>query len=405
MRRSPLAFLMATMALDAIGIGLIFPVMPDLIADVRGGSLADAALWGGVLATAFAAMQFLCAPVIGALSDRFGRRPVLLAALLLIALDHVAVALAHSVWLLLVLRLIGGATAATHSTLNASAADLTPPERRAQAFGLLGASFMGGFILGPVIGGLLGEWGPRVPFWAAAALALVNLAWGWAVLPETVTDATRRPFHVARANPLGALRHVARLPGAPRLLVVLLLAELAFVAYGSVWAFWGKAAFGWSPLLVGASLAAFGAAAAVVQGWAIGPIVARLGEPRTIAWGLAFNAATFVIFGLAPANAVGAALALAWCPVSALGEVVLPALLARLSRLAPPDAQGEMQGVTASLRSAATMVGPLLFTGAFALGGLVPPTGAGLHLLGLPFLLAAGLMTASLLVLRRPGAT
>jgi len=191
-RPSPLAFILVTLFLDAVGIGLFFPVMPDLITEVRGGSIGDAAIWGGVLATSFAVMQFLFSPVIGALSDRFGRRPILLASLLVMALDYVVMALAQTMWLLIAMRIVGGIAAATHATANAAISDITPPERRSQTFGLLGAAFMAGFILGPVIGGLLGEWGSRVPFWAAAGLAAMNFVLGWFTLPETVTAAPAR---------------------------------------------------------------------------------------------------------------------------------------------------------------------------------------------------------------------
>ena len=212
--RSPLPFLMVTLVLDAMGIGMVYPVMPELLADIGHEDIADAALWGGVLATVYAVMQFLCAPVLGALSDRYGRRPVLLGSLAVMAVDHAVTALAGSMAVLVALRIIAGVTAATHATCNAALADVTPPERRAQAFGLLGAAFMGGFILGPVIGGALGEWGPRAPFWAAAGLAAANFAFGWWAFPETAAKGVRRPFEWARANPLGAFRSVGRLQDA-----------------------------------------------------------------------------------------------------------------------------------------------------------------------------------------------
>ncbi|TNC69864.1 MFS transporter [Rubellimicrobium roseum] len=399
--RSPLPLIMAILFLDAVGIGLVYPVMPDLIAQIEGGSLADAALWGGLLATVYALMQFLCAPVIGALSDRWGRRPVLLVALAVLAIDHAGSALAQSMEMLLVLRVIAGITAATHATCNAAMADVTPPEKRSQTFGLLGAAFMGGFILGPVIGGLLGEIGPRAPFWAAAALAAAGFVFGCFTLPETVTDATRRPFDPSRTNPLGALRAVAQLRGVAPLLVVLGLTELAFLSYGTIWAYWGKAAFGWTPTQTGLSLAAFGIAAVVVQGWGIRLYLRWLGERGTILWGFVWGIVTFVVFAALPPTPWGGLLAIILCPISALGEVVMPALQGRISRLVHADAQGEALGVVASVRSGAQVIGPLVMTGIFAWGASVP----GGYLYGAPYYLGAVLMVACWLLFRRTNAT
>lgn len=395
--RSPLLFIMAVMFLDAVGIGLVYPVMPDLIAQIEGGSIGNAALWGGLLATAYALMQFLCAPVIGALSDRFGRRPVLLVALAIMALDYLGSAMAQSMGVLLGLRVLAGITAATHATCNAAIADITPPEQRAQNFGLLGAAFMGGFILGPAIGGLLGELGPRAPFWAAAGLAAAGFVIGWFILPETIPRATRRPFDPARANPLGAIRSVARLRGVGPLLVVLVLTELAFLSYGTIWAYWGKAAFGWSPTETGVSLAAFGIAAVLVQGWGIRLYLRWFGERGTILYGFVWSFVTFLVFAALPPTEWGGWLAILLCPISALGEVVMPALQGRISRLAPPDAQGEALGVVASARSGAQVFGPLLMTGIFAWGASVP----GGYLYGAPYYLGAVLIVSCFFLFRR----
>ncbi len=395
--RSPLFFLMATLFLDAVGIGIVYPVMPDLIGQIEGGTVGNAALWGGVLATAYAVMQLLCAPVLGALSDRYGRRPVLLASLAVMAVDYVGSALAQSMGVLLLLRVVAGVTAATHATCNAAMADITPPEKRAQTFGLLGAAFMGGFILGPVIGGLLGEIGPRAPFWAAAILAAANFAFGWWALPETVTPATRRPLDWRRANPLGAFRSVGRLRGAQPLLLVLFLAELAFTSYVVIWAYWAKAAFGWSPFIIGLSLAAFGVVAVWVQGYGIRLYLRWFGERGTILLGFASSLAFFLLFAVLPGNELGSRIALILCPLSALGEVILPALQARISRLAPSDAQGEALGVVASTRSAAHVLGPLVMTSIFAWGASIP----GGYLYGTPYMLGALLMVLCLVLFRR----
>lgn len=395
--RSPLPFLMATLALDAMGIGMVYPVMPDLLEEVGRADVADAALWGGALATTYAVMQFLFAPVLGALSDRWGRRPVLLGSLAVMAVDHAVTALAGSMGVLLLLRVVAGVTAATHATCNAALADATLPEGRARGFGLLGAAFMGGFILGPVIGGALGEWGPRAPFWAAAALAAANLAFGWWSFPETLAGAARRRFDWGRASPLGAFRSVGRLRGVAPLLVVLFLSDLAYISYVATWAFWGKAAFGWTPWLTGVSLAAFGAGAVVAQGWGTGLYLRRFGERGAILWSIVFTLVFLVVYAALPPNPWGSLLAILLCPVSALGEVLLPVLQGRISRLSPEDAQGEALGVVASTRSAAQIAGPMLMTGTFAWGASVP----GGPLYGAPYLLGALLMAVALLVFQR----
>ncbi|WP_246849202.1 MFS transporter [Rubellimicrobium arenae] len=388
---------MTTLFLDAVGIGLVYPVMPDLIAQVEGGTIGNAALWGGVLATVYAVMQFLCAPVIGAISDRYGRRPVLLISLAVMALDYLGSAFARSMGVLMLLRVVAGIAAATHATCNAAAADVTPPDKRAQTFGLLGAAFMGGFILGPVIGGLLGELGTRAPFLAAAALALANLAFGALTLPETVTDATRRPIELKRANPLGAMRSVSRLTGVGPLLLILFLFDLSYISYVATWSYWGKAAFGWTPWEIGISLAAFGIAAAWAQAQGIRIYMRWFGEWGTIMFGLLFGLVWFVVYALLPPTPWGGWLAILLCPLSSLAEVTVPALQGRISRLVPADSQGEAQGVVASVRSAALVVGPLLMTSVFAWGASVP----GGHLYGAPYLLGALLTIPCILLLRR----
>ncbi|MGR3492702.1 MAG: MFS transporter, partial [Shimia sp.] len=249
--RLPLTFIIITLTIDAMGIGLILPVMPGLLREIMGGDLGQAATWGAVLTTVFALMQFLFAPVLGSLSDRYGRRPVLLISLVVVALDFVVMGFAQSLWLLFLLRIIGGIATSTQSTAAAFIADISPPEKKAANFGLIGAAFGIGFVLGPVIGGLLSEFGTRAPFFAAAALAAVNLVFGYFVLPETVTDRIRRPFSWRRANPFGALRSVGQLSGLYRLLAIVFLYEFAFIVYPAIWAYFGPEAFGWSAQMVG----------------------------------------------------------------------------------------------------------------------------------------------------------
>jgi MFS transporter, DHA1 family, tetracycline resistance protein len=395
--RLALTFILTTVTLDAIGIGLIFPVMPDLIEAVTGRPLAEAALWGGVLATSFAVMQFLFGPLIGALSDRFGRRPVLLLSLAVMAADYLVMALAGSIWLLLAARLVAGITAATFSTAGAFIADITPPDQRARRFGLIGAGFGVGFVLGPLIGGLLAAIDPRAPFYAAAGLALANLAFGFFVLPETVTDATRRPFNLARANPLGALKAVTRLPGLRRLLATFLLLGIAMNVYPAIWAYFGQARFGWDSTMVGVSLAVYGISFAVGQALLVGPLIRRFGEHRAAHMGMWVNVATLTCLGLVTSPV----LALMITPVTALGGVVTPALQSIASRATPPDAQGELQGVFASLNAIAMITSPLIMTTTFS---HFSAADAAVFAPGAPFLLSALLMLGCIaLHVRRPG--
>lgn len=390
-----LAFVLLTVALDSAGIGLIFPVMPDLIEEVTGGDLSHAALWGGLLATAFATMQFLFGPILGNLSDRYGRRPVLLAALFAMVLDYTVMALAGTIWLLLVGRLVAGVTAATHATASAYVADISAPEHRAKNFGLIGAAFGAGFVAGPLIGGLVATIDIRAPFWTAAALAAANLALGWAVLPETVTDRIRRPFDWSRANPLAAFRNVRRLPGLGRLLAVFLVSSIAIHAYPSIWSFYGAARFGWDARWIGLSLAGFGVFMVLVQALAVGPAIRHFGERGTVLAGLALETLTFIFYGLVTSGAW----ALAFTPFSALGGVVTPALQGMMSRAAPDDAQGELQGVLASLMAVSMILSPLVMTTVFS--HFTRP-GAAVFAPGAPFLLSAVLMVACVAILVAP---
>ena len=394
--RLPLIFILITVMIDSMGLGLILPVMPDLIREIDGGTLAEAAIWGGILTTSFAVMQFLFGPTLGSLSDRYGRRPVLLLTLFVLTLDYLVMALAGTLWLLLAGRIVGGITAATQSTATAFIADISQPHEKAARFGLIGAAFGMGFVLGPLVGGLLAEFGTRAPFYAAAALAAANLAFGYFVLPETVTDAIRRPFDWRRANPLGALSAVGRLPGIKPLLAVFFLYQVAFWVYPSVWAYFTRARFGWEPGMVGLSLALFGIAIALVQGGLIRVALARLGESGTVIYGLCFNFAAF----LAVAFVTDGTAALILTPLLALGAVVTPALQGMMSQTVADNAQGELQGVLTSANAVAMILSPVLMTQVFA---AFTAEGATLHFPGAPFLVSMGLMLACLAIyLSRP---
>ena len=235
-KRLATTFILISVMLDSMGIGLIMPVMPDLIQEVEGQGIGAAAVWGGILATIFAAMQFLFGPTVGNLSDRYGRRPVLIISRVIMAFDYVLMALAHTIWLLIIGRIIGGITAATQSPSAAYMADISEPHEKAGTFGLIGAAFGMGFVLGPLLGGVFAEIGTRAPFWAAALLAAANAVFGYYVLPETVTDKIRRPFEWRRANPLGAFRNIGALPGLKRQMLITLVYTIAFFVYPGVWA-------------------------------------------------------------------------------------------------------------------------------------------------------------------------
>ncbi|MFW5641408.1 MAG: MFS transporter [Roseicyclus sp.] len=389
--RLPVVFIMITVTLDAMGIGLILPVMPDLIAEVRGVSIADAALWGGILAAAYAVMQFGFSPVIGALSDRFGRRPILLVSMAVLALDYVVMALAGSIWLLLAGRLVAGVAAATHATALAFMADITEPGKRAQNFGLISAGFGMGFILGPLLGGLLGDLDPRAPFVAAACLAAANFAFGWFVLPESLPAKRRRDFDWRRANPVGGLMKIGELPGVRPLLLVMLAYQISNFVYPAIWAYWTQTNFGWDASLVGASLAAYGVAMAVVQGGLIRAVLPRLGETRAVFWGLILNTGCLVVYGLMQEGWM------VWVliPISALGAIVAPAMQGVMSRAASGDQQGELQGVLASISALSMILSPLVMTQAFF---WATRDGGPVWFPGAPFLVSACLMGGALAV-------
>ncbi|MDG3042849.1 TCR/Tet family MFS transporter [Roseicyclus marinus] len=386
--RLPVLFILITVTLDAMGIGLILPVIPDLIREVEGVSLSDAALWGGILSASYAVMQFGFSPTLGNLSDRFGRRPVLLVSLAVLALDYVIMAVAGSIWILLFGRIIAGAAAATHSTALAYMADITDGSKRAQNFGLISAGFGMGFIFGPALGGLLGGLDPRAPFVAAACLAALNFAFGYFVLPESLPKERRRALDWSRANPAGALRAVGRLPGVKALLAVMLAYQIANFTYPAIWAYYIQGAFGWDARMVGLSLAAYGVAIAVVQAGLIRAILPRLGETRAVVWGLILNTLCLVLYGFATQGWM------IWIliPISAMGAIVAPAMQGVMSRAAGPDAQGELQGVLSSISALSMILSPLIMTQAFF--WFTRPEGA-IILPGAPFLIAAVLMAGA----------
>jgi DHA1 family tetracycline resistance protein-like MFS transporter len=390
--RLPVIFICFTIVLDAMGIGLIMPVMPELIQQVGGIDLSKAAMWGGVLTAVFAVNQFLFGALLGSLSDAYGRRKVLLISLFVMALDYLVMALAGAMWLLVLGRLVGGITSATQSTAGAFMADISKPEEKAKNFGLIGAAFGVGFILGPLVGGLLSDYGARAPFYAAAVLAALNFAFGFFVLPETVTDRIRRKFDWRRANPFVALFHVKKLPGMGLLLLVTFLMNLAFFVYPSVWAYYGTAQHGWDGRMIGISLAIFGFFSAVVQGGLMGPTIRRFGERNVILIGISIDLISFLW------------LAVAWetwqvlgtTPIAALASMTVPALQGMMSRRVPDNAQGELQGVNTGLQALATIISPLIMTQTF---GYFTAADAPVYFPGAPFILSAALMVVALVVM------
>ncbi|PIE12664.1 MAG: tetracycline resistance MFS efflux pump [Rhodobacterales bacterium] len=396
--RLPLIFIVMTVVIDAMGVGLIMPVMPALIREVQGGDLANAAIWGGILSTAFAVMQFLFGPVIGALSDRYGRRPVLLVSLAAMAADYVIMALAGSIWLLLAGRILGGITAATHSTANAYVADISEPHQKAARFGLVGAGFGIGFVLGPVLGGILAEYGTRAPFWAAAILSLANATFGYFVLHETVTDKIRRAFTWKRANPFGALRAITHFPGLGPLLTVYFVFHVATYVYPAVWAFFLTERFQWHEGMIGFSLGLYGLFYALVSGLLVQPSISWLGNRRTVVAGLGFEILSLAIIAVISSGT----LLLVMIPIAALGSVAQPALQSLMSRNVAANSQGELQGVLTSINSVAMILSPIAMTQTFA---AFTRDSAPLYLPGAPFLLAMLLMIGALALYLRSSAS
>ena len=401
-RRAAVVFVFVTVVLDLLAFGVITPVLPQLVRGFVGGDYALAALWVGLFGTVYAVAQFLCSPLQGALSDRFGRRPVILLSNLGLGLDFVLMALANTLPVLFLGRVISGITAASVGTANAYLADVTPPEGRTRAFGLLGAAFGIGFVFGPAIGGMLGEIDLRAPFWVAAGLSLCNFLYGWFVLPESLPPERRAPrVEWRRANPVGALRLLRGHPKVFGLASLLFLGALAHYALVATFVLYADYRYGWGEATVGWVLAAIGGLNAAVRGVLAGIVARRYGERRAVLWGLCCGLAGFALMGLAPTGAVF----LLGVPLLALWGLGTPALQALVSMRVPDGEQGRLQGALTSLSSVAGIFGPWLFGAVFA--RFVGPA-AWAEIPGAPFLLAAGLLglafALALRVARKPGA-
>lgn len=356
-----LAFVLIAVCIDMIGLGVVFPVIPQLIMGLTGKTLAESAGFGGALFALYAVMQFFFAPIMGNLSDRFGRRPVLLASLAAFGIDYAFMALAPNLAWLFVGRAISGICGASYTTASAYIADITPPEGRARAYGLIGAAWGVGFVLGPAVGGLLGELNPRLPFVAAAVLALINVIYGYFVLSESLRPENRRAFALNRANPFGALLQIRKYPIVMGLFAALFFYQIAHDSLPSVWAYFTIEKFKWTSAQVGLSIAVVGLSGAIVQGLLVGPLVARLGERRAVHIGYSIHALGFIAFALAPNGWTLYAIILPFAFAGMAG----PALNSILSAQTPPNAQGELQGAIASLQSLTAIFAPLLMTQLF----------------------------------------
>jgi DHA1 family tetracycline resistance protein-like MFS transporter len=386
--KAALAFIFAIVLLDVIALGIVIPVLPKLIESMLGGNTQRAAEVFGFFGTAWALMQFTFSPVLGALSDRFGRRPVLLISMTGHGLDYVLMALAPSLAWLFIGRIISGLTAASFSTAYAYIADVTPAEKRAGAFGMVGAAFGIGFVLGPALGGILGSFDPRLPFWVAAGFSLANALYGYFVLPESLARKQRMAFSWVRANPMGSLRLLGQHPALLGMAGVAFLYQLAHVVLPSTAVLYASYRYAFDDMTMGLTLAAVGIASGIVQGFLIRPAVDRFGERTALIAGLLFGAAGFAIYGLATTR-IGF-----WSgiPVMALWGIAGAASMGIMSRLVSAAEQGQLQGANSSLMALAGLFGPGLFTQTFA-RSIAP--GGGWHLPGAPFLLAAAMLVAA----------
>jgi DHA1 family tetracycline resistance protein-like MFS transporter len=388
-RKAALAFIFITVVLDMLALGIIVPVLPKLVLGFEGGDSAHAAAIYGAFGTVFAAMQFLFSPLLGELSDRFGRRRVILISNLGLGLDYVVMALAPSIGWLFAGRVVSGICASTFSAASAYIADVTPPEKRAESFGLLSAAFGLGFVIGPAVGGLLGAASPRLPFWVAAALSIANASYGLFVLPESLAIERRSVLDWRRANPLGALAFLRRHGGVLGIAAVVFIGGVAHEVQPSMWVLYTDYRYGWDARMVGWTLAAVGLLSAAVGGGLVRVSAARLGERKSMLLGLVFGASGFAIYGLAPTG-------LWFCaglPVVALWGLSGPAAQSLMTQRVDPSEQGRLQGAISALQGIAFMIGPAIFTATFA--GAISPR-ASWRVPGAPFLLAAALLGAAL---------
>ncbi len=393
-RKPALGFIFITVVLDVLGIGLVIPILPKLVESFEGGSIAAASHTFGLLAALYALMQFLCAPMLGSLSDLFGRRPVILASLFGSGLDYFLLAFAPNLGWFFVGRIIAGITGANITAATAYIADVSPPEKRAANFGLIGAAFGIGFIAGPALGGLLGNVGLRVPFLVAGGLTMINWMYGWLVLPESLASENRRPMNWIRSNPVHALLDLRRYPMAFGLAGTHFLFYLAHQVYPSIWVLYTGYRYHWTVGQMGLSLAIVGLTAALVQGGLTRVIIPRLGEKNAVALGLVICAMAYTCYGLATEGWMVYAILV----VGSLGGITGPAVQGLISREVGAKEQGGVQGSLSSLSSVSGIIGPPLATGLF---GYFIGEAAPVHLPGVAFFFSAGLMLVALVLALR----
>lgn len=361
-RRAGLAFILVTVWIDVLSWGVTIPVYPKLIVAFSGGDYAHGAQLAGWFMALFALIQLFASPMLGALSDAHGRRPVILIATAGLAVDLAIMAFAQNIWWLLVTRIIHAVTAATHSTAGAYIADVTEPQERARAYGMMGAAFSFGFIIGPALGGFLGDIDIRLPFLVGSALALANVAYGYFLLPESLPRERRAPFRLRQANPVGALRFLGSDPGLRGLALVSFFTQLAHQIYPALWVLYTSYRYKWSPEMVGYTLAVSGLLTVLVQSLLVGPVVRAIGERAALLLGLGFWSLAFAVEGWAPTGAIF----LIGIPLAAMSGFAQPALNALLSQRVGADRQGQLQGANAAVISVTGLIGPVLYTSLFA---------------------------------------
>jgi DHA1 family tetracycline resistance protein-like MFS transporter len=387
-------FILVTVLIDVIGIGIIIPIMPSLYQELTGGTVSEASQYSAYLVFIYALMQFIFSPIIGGLSDQYGRRPVLLMSLFGFGLDFIFLALAPSIGWLFVGRIISGIAGASFTTANAYIADITEPEKRAQSFGMIGAAFGLGFIIGPSLGGILGEYGTRIPFWVSAGLAILNWLYGYFILPESLLPENRRKFDIKRANPIGSLLNLKKYPYVLALVLSLFLVNVSNFATQGTWSFYGIEKFSWSKMEVGLSLGFVGLMVAIVQGGLIRVIIPKLGQERSLFLGLAINALGLAAFAFASSSWMMYAIMIPF----AIGGLAGPAFQGIISNQVGKNEQGELQGGLTSLMSIAAIVGQPLMLGLFR---AFTKENAPIYFPGAPFLMGGLLSLISLLLVFR----
>ena len=377
----PFLFILTTLMIDAIGVGIVFPIMPDLMDRVGASSTADGAFWGGVMMAAYAAAMFLFGPIVGSLSDAYGRRPILIAALATLAIDYIIMAMTQTYWVLLVGRVIAGMAGATYITATAYISDIAKPEERGAAFGMIGAAFGVGFVFGPALGGIASGWHITAPFWIAAVFSALNVVFGFFILPESLKEENRRAFGRRDLNPFATIVRAFVIPGLAIPLTCIFVFEFANMVYPSLWAFWGREVFGWDGFTIGLTLSTYGILIMLVQAGILPQLTKRFGDYKT----LIFASITAVIGLLGFGFTTVAWAVVVVLPIAALSDMAPPLLTAFAANRVGEDQQGLVQGVIASLASVAAVAAPLVLTGVFEWF----VNDEGVYFPGAPFIIAA----------------